>query len=366
MKIKISTVTPVHVGSGAEYSSAEFYRASYKGEKVLVRADINQLFALLSDDLKDEFVIQLEEPDFKLHSFLNQIKTQPPTDGLGKIRLYFSYLKGKLPDNVQEHIKTSNLAYIPGTSLKGSIKTAILYDMVENKDITRLHRLFHKGKNRKFEIKKWKSQNFVDEFFSSDQNNKPNTSIMRFLQVTDTSPIDRMSVYSVNSVKASSTGWTWYRHSIEHGRTFIETIGENQKMSFEINFNQTDELIQKLSLEDIEDYLSLERIKECIYLFSQDLIENEIEFSQKYNIDFLERFYENLSSQNTQKNPVMNIGQGTGFLASTIGLKIRELDKGLYDKVRQASGRKTYPQEFPKTRKVILENKVPLGWVRLV
>lgn len=366
MKLNVSTISPVHVGSGSEYGSAEFYKASFKGENVLVRADINHLFMMLPDDLKDEFVIQLEDPHFKLHEFLKQIKNQLPKGGLGKIRLYFSYLKGKLPDNVQEHIKTSNLAYIPGTSLKGSIKTAILYDMVENKDITRLDRLFRRGRNGKPEIKKWDSQDFVDDFFSSDQKRKPNTSIMRFLQVSDTSPVDRMSIYSVNSVKAGSTGWTWYRHSIEHGRTFIETIGENQDMSFEINLNQTDELIQNLRLANIEDYLSLDRIRECVYFFSQDLIENEIEFSQKYNIDFLERFYENLSSQNTQKNPVMNIGQGTGFLASTIGLKIRELDMGLYNKVRQASGRKTYPQEFPKTRKVVLEDNVPLGWVKLV
>lgn len=366
MKMNISTITPVHVGNGAEYGGQEFYRASFKDGKVLVRADVNSLFMTLPDDLKDEFIIQLEDPQFRLHSFLIQVKSQLPKGSLGKIRLYFSHLKSKFPENVAEHIKTSNLAYIPGTSIKGPIKTAILYDMVENRDIQQLDRLFRKARNGKYKIRKWDAENFVDDFFSSDKKKKPNTSIMRFLQVTDTSPVNRMSIYSVNSVKASDNGWTWYRHSKDKGRTFMETIGENEEMEFDINLNQTDELIRNLHLENLEDYLSLERIKECIYQFSQDLIENEIEFSQKYNIDFLERFYEDISSQNTLKSPLMNIGQGTGFLASTIGLKIREFDGRLYDKVRQATKGKTYPDEFPKTRKVVLEKKVPLGWVKVV
>lgn len=365
MKMNISTITPLHVGSGAEYGRPEYYIASLNDKKVLVRADINRLFMMLSDDLKDELVIQLEDPEFNLQSFIKMVNPQLPKGGLAKIRLYYSNIKSKLPDNIAEHVKTSHLAYIPGTSIKGSIKTALLYDMVDPKDLDKVERLISRRRNGKPEIKKWDSQNFIDDFFSSDPRKKPNTSIMRFLQVTDTSPVNRMTIYSMNSVKANKNGWTWYRHNQDAGKKFIEAIDKNENIEFELNLNQKDKITQELKLDYKEDYLSFDRILKCIYQFSDDLIENEIDFAHKYRIDFLEDFYTQLSSKNTMKSPVMNIGQGTGFLASTIGLKIREYDKKLYDTVREATRRKTYPNEFPKTRKVIIKDMEPMGWVKV-
>lgn len=365
MKMSISTITPVHVGSGAEYGRSEYYIAKSKGKNVLVRTDINRLFMMLPDELKDEFVTQLEDPQFNLQSFLKQVMSRLPQGGLGNIRLYFSYLESKLPDNISEHIKTSHQAYIPGTSIKGSIKSALLYDMVDDQDLEKLKNLLRKGRDGKAEIKKWASQNFVDGFLSSDPKKMPNTSIMRFLQVTDTTAINKMTIYSMNSVKANQNRWTWYRHSENFGKTFIEAIGKNQKMEFDLNLNQTDDLIRELKLEYKEEYLTVNQVLECVYNFSSDLIEHEIDFAQKYRIDFLEDFYTELSSQNTKKSPLLDIGQGTGFLASTIGLKIKKYDAELYDKVREATRRRTYSNEFPKTRKVILEEMVPPGWVKV-
>lgn len=365
MKLKIKTITPLHVGNGAEYGSPEFYLASANKRKVLARADLNKLFMILPDDLKDEFIIELEEPQFNLQSFLKEVMFQLPQGSLGKVRLYFSYLETKLPDTVTEHIKTSNQAYIPGTSIKGSIKTALLYDMVKSGDMNGIEHLFRNRRDGKLEINIRKSQNFVDDFFSSDHEKKPNTSIMRFIQVTDTTPVEKMTIYSVNSVKAIDRGWNWYRGSIDAGKTCIESIDKNQELEFDLNLNQTDKIVKKLNLKDKEEYMSLDRILNCIYKFSRDLIENEIEFAQKYGMKFLEKFYSDLSSKNTTDGPVMNIGMGTGFLAKTIGLKIREYDPYLYNKVRQSTRGKSYPNEFPKTRKVIQDELVPPGWVKV-
>ncbi|MEG3224834.1 MAG: type III-A CRISPR-associated RAMP protein Csm5 [Methanobacteriales archaeon Met13] len=366
MKMKISTITPLHVGSGSEYGAQEFYKASASGKEVLVRADINKLFLMLPDELKDEFIIRLEEPQFKLQPFLQEVMSKLPKGSLGKIRIYFSYLESKFPDSIAEHVKTSHQAYIPGSSIKGSVKTALLHDMVGSGDIKRMKRLFRRSRrDDKAEIRRRGSQKFQDDFFSSNPKKAPSTSIMRFLQITDTKPVAKMAIHSINSVKAGKNGWTWYRHSEDAGKTFIESIGKGNQLEFEMNLNQKDEIIRKLGLDYKKEYLSLERILECIYRFSDDLIENEIDFAQKYRIDFLEDFYHEISSQNTAKSPIMNIGQGTGFLASTIGLKIREEDGGIYDKVREATKRRTYSDEFPKTRKVIMEEMVPMGWVKV-
>lgn len=173
MKMNISTITPLHVGSGAEYGRPEYYIAKINDKIGLMRADINRLFMMLSDDLKDEFVVQLEDPEFNLQSFIKEVNPQLPKGGLAKIRLYFSYLKSKLPDNIAEHIKTSHQAYIPGTSIKGSIKTALLHDMVDPRDFYKLEHIIRKGRHGKLEIKMRDSQNFIDDLFSSDPRKTP-------------------------------------------------------------------------------------------------------------------------------------------------------------------------------------------------
>lgn len=369
MKMKIQTITPVHIGSGGDYGPPEFYMATAKKRNVVVRADINHVFMMLPDEWKDQFVSELEDSRFNLQSFLSRVMKQLPKGSLGKIRKYYSYLESNLPENIAEHVKTSHQAYIPGSSLKGSLKSALLYDLADDDSISRVETLIKRGRKGKPEIKIWDSQKFVDSLLSSNPGKAPNTSIMRFLQVTDTSPVKRMSIHSVNSVKVNNTGWGWYKHSEDIGTTYMETIGKGNKLEFDMNFNQKERVIKKLNLEYKEEYLSPERVLDCIYRFSDDLTENEIEFSNKYRVKFLEDFYEELQEMNTPEGPVMNVGQGTGFLAKTIGLKVKKYDEEnytqIYDKVREATRGRSYPDEFPKTRRIVMEDKVPLGWVRV-
>lgn len=99
-----------------------------------------------------------------------------------------------------------------------------------------------------------------------------------------------MTIYSINSVKANQNGWIWYRQTQDNGKTFIEAIDKNEEMEFELNLNQKDRITKELKLDYKEDYLSLDRILKCIYQFSDDLIENEIDFAHKYRIDFWKTF----------------------------------------------------------------------------
>ncbi len=370
MKMKIQTITPVHIGSGGDYGPPEFYIARVNERHVVMRANINQIFMMLSDELKDQFILELEDPKFKLQSFLMKVKEELPKGSFGKIRLYYSYMGSKVPENIVEHVKTAHQAYIPGSSLKGSLKSALLYDMVDDDSISRVETLIRRGRKGKPEIRQWDSQRFVDSLLSSNPHEAPNTSIMRFLQVTDTSPVKRMSIHSVNSVKVNNTGWGWYKHSENIGTTYLETIGTGNKLEFDMNFNQKERVIKKLNLEYKKEYLSPESVLGCVYRFSDDIIENEIEFANKYRVKFLEDFYEELQEMNTPEGPVMNVGQGTGFLAKTIGLKVKRYDEEnytqIYDKVREATRGRSYPDEFPKTRRIVMEDEIPMGWVKVV
>jgi CRISPR-associated protein Csm5 len=369
MNMKLKAITPLHVGSGAEYNSSEFYPGRMGGKIVLVRADIAQLFLQLSDEEQEDFILKLEYPQFKLHNFLRTLNENGKKIDFSKIRHYIAYLNSDLEKvshrEVHEHIKTSYKAYIPGSSIKGAIKTALLYDMVKSDDVSHMNRLFSRGRDNRVRLDFRKSQDFQDRFFSAARGNASYTSIMKFIQISDTSTIPKVSIYTTASVKATRTGYEWYQRVGNMVKTSLETIDQGNELRCQMNITQRDEILRKLEVENKRNYLEDDNILDCIYRFSDDIIHNEINFAGRYDIKFLEDFYSKLKSKNNPKNPLLNIGHGTGFLGTTIGLKIKDEDPEIYENVRESTRGRTYSDEFPKTRKIILDENIPLGWVQV-
>lgn len=365
MKLTLQTVTPVHIGNGRDYGPYETYMGRSNGKLALVRADINKIYSGLSNEKKDELLIQMEDPNFKLQNFLSKLSSEEKKI-LATSRIYFSLLKGqKIPDEIHENIKTNNRAYIPGSSIKGSIRTAILYDITDNGDIYKINDLFRfNRRNNREEIDHRKYQDFHDGLFAGN-GNKSYSSLMKFLQITDTQTVSKMSICTVASVKASQRGWEWYKRSQYPVLTSLEVINSNKKLEADLNINYREEILQKLGLYNKKEYLTPEKIKECIYNFSRDMIKYELDFAYKYDVKFLENFYNDLETENTPESPLLRIGQGSGFLSTTLALKLKEKSPETFKRVRESLRTKNYSFEFPKTRKVVVEDEVPLGWVKV-
>lgn len=88
-----------------------------------------------------------------------------------------------------------------------------------------------------------------------------------------------------------------------------------------------------------------------------------MDFADKYDIDYLSKFYETLNKKNTVDAPLLKIGAGSGLMATSIAMKLKEHDPTSFDRVRKSFKRR-YEFEFPKSRKVTKQGK-PFGWVKL-
>ena len=86
-------------------------------------------------------------------------------------------------------------------------------------------------------------------------------------------------------------------------------------------------------------------------------------FADKYDIEYLSKFYETLNKKNTVDAPLLKIGAGSGLMATSIAMKLKEYDPTSFDRVRK-SFKRSYEFEFPKSRKVTKQGK-PFGWVKL-
>ena len=110
----------------------------------------------------------------------------------------------------------------------------------------------------------------------------------------------------------------------------------------------------------------IEEIKYFIYNFSAEIIKHEISFAKKYNIDFLLDFYLKLMKLNTPESPVIKLGHGAGYLGTTVGLEIKKQGHEIFEQVRESLRGRSYEFEYPKTRRIAIEDNVPLGWCKIL
>jgi len=380
IKCSIRPLTPVHIGSGEEYGRSEFILDKIKDVNVIRRVDIGEYFLSLSKERKDFVLDKLTQNKFSL----DRENKENPIDK--KFTRYISRLHSSKPSNeIKETIKTSDKPYIPGSSIKGSIKTSLLYNMVDDEDIKDLMskisiRHDRRGKEKaKLHSKDYDS--FLDKFFSSTSRNSERYNILRFLQISDTDTVLNPSIVNIITLKAKDTNRAeeskYEPHSGSNG--FLEsilckTLKFSLNLTYKNEFYDNSQSREKLGLLDKEDIINLDNIKKSLYSFSKDYIKHEFDFAKKYGIEGLPKEYQNLYKKNTEEKPILRVGSGSGFLGDTIALKIKNYpkenekykDENFYDTIRKTAYRH-YPFEFPKSRKLVkVGNKYkPLGWTQI-
>lgn len=266
---------------------------------------------------------------------------------------------------ITENIKTLKKPYIPGSSLKGAIKTAILYNEINVKKIPNIIDSVISKKGKRIFLNKKEYGKFLNKIFSNKKN--PQSNIMRFLHVSDSSTVNYPCIYDVFTVMASNRGIEPNQIK-KNAKSFLETINPKSKLKFKVSNNFDSKKYSSLNINDKEHLIELDNIKTAAYEFSKAFINHEIEFSEEYEINYLLKFYKKLEKRNKQSKPLLKVGGGSGFLATTIGLKVLEYDKLNYsnymEEVRKLIKR-TYPGLFPKSRKITETGKYPLGWIQL-
>ena len=352
-KVNLKAITPVFIANGKSYTHSEFLHTKVQsGEKKynsISRYDIFDFYKDLPEERTDEFIEKLSKPNFNLKTFEAKIDKR-----------YRRYLAINRSDNVhlsevQEAIKTMDELYIPGSSIKGSIRSALMYNNIDiPENIFRNNRLNFRAYNQ-----------MENNFFSANRGNSAQTSIMKYLQISDTTTSKQPEIHDLVTIKAKPAGNFEY-HSKHNGKpihTYAETIGQGKKLSFILNNEVHDDVLQRLGIPNKKHLISLKNIKESIYNFSSDLLEHEIDFARKYRHNDLLKNYKSIAKFNDPDAPLLKIGSGSGFLATTLGLKIKKENNYLYEQIRQ-SFRRSYQYEFPKSRKITAKGR-PLGWVKL-
>ena len=342
--MRVNTLTPVHIGSGNKLTRVDFV---VRDNRVIV-LDSPKLFRALEergckviDELRYRSLDELIR-DYNLN----------PID----FKVYDAKLVGSVGSEISEQIKTGNKPYIPGSSIKGAIRTAILWYIVNN-DRSLLNftvRYLEELTRRRITSKTLREADdrLEKRVFGED----PRRDFMRALRVSDSSTFKSLKVYEVKILGSNVKG------------VCVECIDENDSAEIEITIdervladNNVKSKFKAYGLGDSSEDV-IEKIGEVTRDFSLNLIEKELSYGYKDKTKSIRR-----SSRNS-KGMILRIGWGTGWYSKTIGLLLETHPK--FESLRKKLGlgrsprTKRVSEKFPKTRRVTVDGK-PLGWISI-
>jgi len=411
MKLQVKTLSPVHIGNGERHNGLSYVEDIFSNPKKVFIVDFDRIKKLLNQTDLESFmnwVVSEDHPSwFKFCKFeLNKLQLQNEFKKISTYTLH-NYSTEKYLREIDCFIKQNNKPYIPGTEIKGALRTAVLYallnkesylwsstsdwrDNVERKlnelikdikefgnrhaaNITRLKdkRLerWMKDEKRikeKYLVNEMKviQENLQEDILRAINNTDAKYDLLKLLHIGDTELKDPSQCLFVSNVMTLN---------INRGFPLFQELCKRDQIfncqGFKLDNNKT--ILNKLGFSDEQKWIvsDVKNLFHCCYEFSSKLLEEEIDYFIKINQSKIVSKLKVIAQQNNPDSPVIRIGKNEGYLSMTMGLLVKDKDKTLYDNVLcHATKNTSYTGNFPKTRRIVnLENGDidTCGWVKL-
>ena len=377
---QLETITPVHIGSGETLNQIDGYYDNGRWYRI----DLDSVLAHPSTDI-NALTSEMSQRGFRWGDHLSRRNMDP-----AELAAY-SLACPQSPEEVEirEAIKTvENRPYIPGSALKGAIRTALLGEILNESNhiyadsLSQLETLVAQ-RPRGNPRREQPARRIENLAFGND----PNHDLLRALQVSDTSPLesDALEIGAAWTVTLNQNDQLVQK--IERGqeyKNFVQQIQARQQLTFTLKI---DDLLfrerekTRLRFTELQEK-SLRDIAEVCRSATDELIQSEQDFFNYYNLPEIANRYDELMRLNEtlpEGTFLLQIGWGTGYHVSTVTTLFtedKEAPENLWMDLRERfklgesrSQRGHYDErEFPKTRRVLYRGQnpiAPLGWVKI-
>lgn len=422
MEFEIKVLSPVHIGCGETYSGLNYIL----GKGKLYYIDADRVLECL-DGYQNAFVKWLEDESNKIAGLESKIYEFKKTrkfkekkeytsklwqitkqfhlekfcclnkvhlNSLKKAANYVIPVKEKIFDStkIEKFISQINRPYIPGTEVKGAIRTAVLYKLIKDND-SHFHEMKKRieefgleysdkidaVKNQKKPNKRIKdvlnkemgnlAQKMENLVLKSPGKNDAKYDLLKYLSVSDSALLAPDHSLCVSYATLFTPPRSRFR--IYHEYCKPETVFKFEDISVENTAIKMNKLGFTKEQKDIVS--NLENIFACCHDFSHDLLEEEMPFYKTHGKTSISDHLRSIAKVNTPDNPVLRIGKDQGFLSLTIGLLFKKKAPKLYEKVLiHATKSKSYDSNqggpLPKTRKIVHYDgdELTSGWVKIL
>lgn len=375
-KIKIETLSPVHIGSGNLLQNNTDFVVDGTGDDSYIHiVDERKILELIGSEHIDHWLLSIENKDstkalvkrFSPSSSVDNYSLQSITNYAGNI---------KQDEMLKEVIHSGlGLPYIPGSSIKGAIRTVVLASLAE-KITDRENKILVRNKNGEVQVdnrgnKSVSAKKIEKELFGND----PYSDIFRFLRVGD-AYFEKDSLIATRMINLNITTkdilWDTSKPQL------IEAINIQEKSTFELQIAKQYYDWVKPKFDSLgflpEELSSIDSLFMLINGHTLQLLEDEIEYWKELNgvksdaedyIEVLEDILGTTKSCVNDKSCVLRIGHGSGWKFIT-GAWAEELENFNSDVTNAArpNNHKYQSYDFPKSRRID-DNSDVLGFVKL-
>ncbi|WP_292459993.1 type III-A CRISPR-associated RAMP protein Csm5 [Methanothermococcus sp.] len=353
--LNITTLSPLNIGNGDVYSNLDYYIENSKAKII----NIDKLLESIDDINKINELVQVIKSNMGNNRVEKDTKEIYESIGLYPEEHILKEIDCKIRKDariqVKKFINQKGNYYIPGSSLKGAIRTAYIFDYYD-KNIDELIKIL---KNN--DIKPYLKGNEVIKTAIGGINKD----FFKYLLITDSNIIPPENFEFINTIRYNTMDARKGKKS--------ETIPE-PKESLKKNSEFKMELTIKNSFPK-----NFEDIKNMCNRFSRTII--KFEMKNEYLPQGLKDFYKNkiLNDLNGNNSFYLTLGSGSGFLSKTVYLLLWKHNKNLnlikkmlpLKKGKDKRTGKFLVQpvndyiEFPRTRVIDSKKEIPMGWIKI-
>ncbi|MBQ5719582.1 MAG: type III-A CRISPR-associated RAMP protein Csm5 [Alistipes sp.] len=358
MKCKLTPITLCHVGSGNTLKRNVDFVAD--GDKLGI-VDVRKIFDIVGVDGIAGWCSAIDRRE----NILNYVRGYKPNAQLRDICSTVMDVQdgNSMPekvDELREHIRSLGVPYIPATSLKGALVTAILAANPYDHKLTIPDKI---DKNNKI----------VDKFFSKGD---PQTSVLRFLRVSDAyfTGVPTMAMYcNLLNIRKTSK-----ELSDSKGGQYVEVFytDESAIIDLDIKTEYMETVSQKGSLGVIPKAMtSVRELLKIVNAHTLRLLEAEKDFWSDSDyvdiedyLDQIDELIDACKSSEEGRVAIIRVGYGSGWDSITGGWSKESANDAEWDRIVNAARPKNkgnYSEYyFPKTRRVF-DAFMPLGFMRI-
>ena len=371
MNIKIETLTPVHIGSGnlLQYNTDFFDDLPLETRKrILYVIDDHKILALIGIDNVQKWVLSIEKGQ-NIKEFLKVYAPDAKPEDYSKRHIAFygdKYFEKK--DTLKECIHNGmGLPYIPGSSIKGALRTAVTATLAK-----RTAKLDDKVKNR---FGEFEGAILEKCLFGSD----PNHDIFRFLQCGDAYFPIGSEVAFLLQMFLNITHNDSLQQKEDIKPQFIEALRTGLKTEFQFKLNKGYyDWIKKQNPSAVgnlpNEMSDIAKLFKLVNEHTLTLVEQEVDFWSEQEKSGAESYVEQMMKMakairqeldNGNKSCILRIGHAVGWDFITGGWARNLTDfEMVINKSRPDEERYYIDYPFPKSRRLDSKSNI-IGFVKL-
>ena len=369
-KIKTETLTAVHIGSGETLQyGTDFVTGKTEDDDVISIIEPRKVLDLIGVDNVQQWVTAIERKE-PTSQVVKRFAPNAKLEDYSK-RFLWEWSNVKETDTLKEQIHDGQgRPYIPGSSIKGAIRTSILASLTDK--IQDKEKKIDKSKKdfNGFVKPKAEAKNIESELFGAD----PNKDIFRFLQVGDAffGKLQEVAIRMVNiNERERQSFWD------ESKPQLIEAISPEDESEFKLKLNIPGYNFSRGKVNQLPPCMSSEaELSRTINKHTQKLLQEELKYWKEREIkdksDKVSTYSEKVNNIlslarecKDGKECILRIGHGSGwrFITGAWTESLENFDSLVVSASRPKNS--NYEQyDFPKTRRVDDECEL-LGFVKL-